>query len=341
MKKIKNKKDYLQDIAKFSKLKFSKDEKKTAELYPFLATNYYLGLIGRDFRKDPIFRQCFPDGRELIRDSRLTEDPLAEEKQMPVPRLIHRYADRAVLLVTNRCAVHCRFCFRKRKWRSGNEMRDITEKELHDACKYIRKNPKIREILVSGGDPLVLDIKSLENIIGKLSRIGSIDAIRIGTRMPVVLPSRIDQRLVKMLSKFLNLWIMTHFNHPVELTPEATAACRRLSGTGIPILNQTVLLKGINDRADILEELFRTLARIRVKPHYLFHVDPAEGNMHFRTGIPRALKLLKELRPRLSSLCTPAFAIDLPEGGGKVLLVPEYRRGKGYEGINGRTIRYP
>ncbi|HBC86845.1 MAG TPA: hypothetical protein DCZ94_07825 [Lentisphaeria bacterium] len=340
MKKNTEKTNYLRSIAKFARLRFSIEERKAAEIYPFLASNYYLGLIGKDLKNDPVYRQCFPDARELLRKKELLEDPLAEEKQMPTPCLIHRYTDRVVLLVTNRCAVHCRFCLRKRNWKDGNDLKDISDKYLHEACKYIKGHDKIREVLISGGDPLMLETASLKKIIDSIVKIKNIDVIRIGTRMPVVLPSRIDSKLVRMLSKYQGLWVMSHFNHPVELTPESEEACRKLVKAGIPMLNQTVLLKGINDNAKILEELFRGLVKIRVKPHYLFHVDPAEGNIHFRTGIAPALEILRKLRPRLSSLCTPVFAIDLPEGGGKVPLLPDYCRGGRFLGINGREIPY-
>ncbi len=331
----------LDTLAKFAKLEFSEGEKAAAAAYPFLATNYYLGLIGNDLRNDPVYRQCFPDRRELIRHKNLSTDPLCEEKQMPVPGLIHRYRDRIVLLVTNRCAVHCRFCFRKRKWKTGIANQDISDEYLQEAFKYIRRHERIKEVLISGGDPLMLETSRLKEIIDSLSKLKNIDVIRIGSRMPVVLPCRIDTRLVKMLSEVPGLWFLTHFNHPAELTDESAKACSMLTKAGIPVLNQTVLLKGINDDASVLEELFRGLARLQVKPHYLFHVDPAEGNAHFRTGVAKGLEIMEELRPRLSSICTPVFAVDLPEGGGKVPLQPDYRLGKKYLGINGRKILYP
>ena len=332
---------HLDVLAKFANMEFSAKERKAAEIYPFLASNYYLGLIGDDHENDPVFKQCFPDERELLRKKELTEDPLSEEKQMPVPGLIHRYPDRVVLLVTNRCAVHCRFCFRKRKWRAENGQQDIDDKYLQEACKYIKEHDKIREVLISGGDPLMLETARLKTIIDSIGRIKNVDVIRIGTRIPVVLPKRIDSKLVSMLSKVPGLWIMTHFNHPAEITEDSREACSMLIKAGIPILNQTVLLKGINDNVEILEALFRSLIRIKVKPHYLFHVDPAEGNAHFRTGIEKGLEIIEGLRPRLSSLGTPVFAIDLPEGGGKVTLQPDYKVDGKYKGVDGRKIPYP
>ena len=330
----------IRSIAKFATLKFSGAEKKAEKIYPFLVSGYYLGLIGKDRRNDPVFRQCFPDARELHRKNELSEDPLAEENQMPVANLIHRYKDRVVLLVTNKCAVHCRFCFRKRKWKNGNNASDIDDECLRKACKYIKSNQEIREVLISGGDPLMLSTARLKIILSAISGIKNVVAIRIGTRIPAVLPSRIDKRLVDMLSEVRGLWIMTHFNHPAELTKESERVCLSLVKAGIPLLNQTVLLKGVNDNAKVLEELFRGLVKIKVKPHYLFHADPVEGSSHFRTGVKKGLEIMKRLRPVLSSLGTPVFAIDLPGGGGKVPLQADFRSGEKYEGINGEKIFY-
>ena len=331
----------MDSLAKSAELKFTEEEKKAAEVYPFLASGYYLRLIGEDRKNDPVFKQCFPDARELHRKKELSEDPLAEEMQMPVANLIHRYKDRVVLLVTNKCAVHCRFCFRKRKWKNGNIAGDMDDDNLEEACKYISMHAGIREVLVSGGDPLMLPTPKLKKILESISKIKTVAAIRIGTRMPAVLPTRIDRRLVNMLSDVRGLWIMTHFNHPSELTRESEEACLALVKAGIPLLNQTVLLKGVNDSAEVLEELFRGLVKMKVKPHYLFHADPVEGSYHFRTGVRKGLEIMKELRPLLSSLGTPIFAIDLPEGGGKVPLQANYRSGKKYMGINGKKIIYP
>lgn len=332
--------NHLDSLAKFAKRKLSDEERKAADIYPFLASDYYLGLIGKDRKNDPVFKQCFPDARELHRKKNLSEDPLAEERQMPVANLIHRYKDRVVLLVTNKCAVHCRFCFRKRKWRRGSSAGDIDDDNLQEAFKYISMHTGIREVLVSGGDPLMLPTPRLKKILDSISRIKTIDAIRIGTRIPAVLPKRIDKSLVKMLSNVRGLWIMTHFNHPAELTKESGRVCMSLVKAGIPLLNQSVLLKGVNDDATVLEELFRGLMRIKVKPHYLFHADPVEGSSHFRTGIGKGLKIMRKLRPVLSSLGTPVFAIDLPDGGGKVPLQADYRSGGNYLGINGKKIFY-
>lgn len=219
-------------------------------------------------------------------------------------------------------------------------MREISDTELNAVCEYLLKHPEVREILISGGDPLMLSTGRLHDILLRISRITSIDIIRLGTRIPVVMPSRIDNELIVILGSFSNLWLATHFNHPRELTEESLAVCNRLIRQGIPIINQTVLLKGINDDADLLADLFRTLAKNKIKPHYLFHVDPVKGNGHFRTGIDRGLQIMRELRNRISSVATPTFAIDLPGGGGKVPLQPDYRTPLGFESIDGRYIVY-
>jgi lysine 2,3-aminomutase len=312
------------------------------QLYPVQITPYYLNLIDRsDPAGDPVWKQCMPDPGELL-DPGASLDPLAEEAQMPIFRVIHRFADRIVLLSTGRCAVKCRFCFRKRTWRAGAELPDINNPELEAACRYLKDNPQIREVLVSGGDPLMLSASRLHEILAKLVSTGTISVIRIGSRIPVTWPGRVDNELVSMLSGFDGLWLMTHFNHPSEVTPESAAACKKFIKAGIPVLNQTVLLRGVNDDAAILEKLFRKLVRIQVKPHYLFHVDPVRGVRHFATGIEKGLEILREFRPRLSSLAVPAFAIDLPEGGGKVALQPDYRRGGGFISINGdKVVKYP
>ena len=312
------------------------------QLYPVQITPYYLNLIDRvNPAGDPVWKQCMPDAGELL-DPDASFDPLAEETQMPVSRVIHRFADRIVLLVTGRCAVKCRFCFRKRTWRTGAELPDISNQELEDACRYLKANPQIHEVLISGGDPLMLSTYRLHEILKKLVSTGTISVIRIGSRVPVTWPERIDTKLVSMLAGFDGLWLMTHFNHPAEVTPESAAACRKFVKAGIPVLNQTVLLRGVNDDAAVLEKLFRELIRIQVKPHYLFHVDPVRGVRHFATGIEKGLEMLRAFRPRLSSLAVPAFAIDLPEGGGKVALQPDYRCGDGFVSINGgKVVKYP
>ncbi len=311
------------------------------KIYPALISEYYLNLIEReDPQTDPIWQQVMPHSAELADDG-MIEDGLGEVAQSPTSRLIHRYADRAVLLTTGRCATRCRFCFRKRAWRHSGELGDISDSELDDAIDYLKANNQLREVLISGGDPLMLSNRRLQTIIDKINTVQSIEVIRIASRIPVTWPQRINRELIDILSAAGNIWFLTHFNHPQEITEQSTAACQALINAGIPVLNQSVLLKGINNSAGILEELFRKLVKIKVKPHYLFHIDPVHGVWHFATGIKRGLEIMRELRPRLSSLATPIFAIDLPDGGGKVNLQPNYRTTNGFTAIDGRIIEHP
>ena len=316
---------------------------KVTESYPYKTTPYYASLVcTENISEDPIFRQQFPSEKEINDDSCFqSDDPLSEEKQMPVKHLIHRYRDRAVLLTTNACAVYCRFCMRKRKWKNNQTLTKISKSELKTVKKYLQKHSEIREILISGGDPLMLKNDELEYILNTISSIETIKILRLGTRIPVVSPSRIDDTLAKLLAGFQGLWVATHFNHPKELTSQALDACKKLIERGIPVVNQTVLMKDINDNADILETLFATLAANRIKPLYLFHIDPVKGNEHFATGIQKGVEIIEVLRNRLSSLATPIFAIDLPDGEGKIPILPNYTFGEdNFKGLSGKPVKY-
>lgn len=310
--------------------------------YPVLANSYYMGLIDRNAGPDdPVWRQILPDVAE-IGDESSEFDPLAEAEQMIAPRMIRRFYDRVVVLVTAKCAGHCRFCFRKRLWKSDAELPDISDKQLDDMIVALKAHPEIEEVLLSGGDPMMLADDRLIEIIRRFSELEQIKVIRLGTRIPVMFPERITGQLADSLGRFDKLWVLTHFNHPNEVTPASSEACRKLISRGIWVLNQTVLLKGVNDSPPVLERLFRSLLAIKVKPHYLFHVDPVRGVRHFATGIEPGLEVLRYLRGRLSSLGTPTFAIDLPEGGGKVALQPVYEENGSFWDIhNKKLIKYP
>ncbi|MCP4352122.1 MAG: KamA family radical SAM protein [Desulfobacterales bacterium] len=288
------------------------------ERYPMRISPYYLSLI--QTIGDPIWKQAVPDIAEM-NDPYGTDDPLTEEKQSPVPSLIHRYPDRVVFLVSAQCAVFCRYCMRKRK--IGVPFA-VTEKTIRAGLDYIQNNTKIRDVILSGGDPLLLDDALLHDILKKIRSMSHVQIIRIHTRVPCTLPHRVTSDLADILKKFHPLYINTHFNHPREITPESTAACNTLADAGIPLGCQTVLLKGVNDNPEIMKRLMHQLLMIRVKPYYIHQLDLAQGTSHFRTSPETGLDIMNNLRGHTSGMCVPHFMIDLPGGGGKIPLVPEH-----------------
>ncbi len=329
----------LKDIEENLCVKIPKDLYAVEKEYPVLVSEYYLNLINKNnIPDDPIWKQCIPDISELS-DSTSDEDPQCEKKYISVPKLIHRYKDRALLLVTTRCTTQCRFCFRKRYWKQGTARQDISDNELKNAINYLKTHPEIKEVLLSGGDPLILSNSKLDYILNAVCSTGTIEVVRIASRVPVTNPARINDGFVKMLSKYDGVWVVTHFNHPNEVTHESMDACKKIISAGIPVLNQTVLLKGINDNPEVLEKLFRSLIKNKIKPHYLFHVDPVKGVKHFATGIEKGLEILRYFRKNLSSVATPHFSIDLPEGGGKVSLQASYSKdGISFESVDEKGI---
>lgn len=290
--------------------------------YPFRINPYYFSLI--EAPNDAIWRQVIPDADEL-NDAFGVEDPLAEEPLSPVPNLIHRYPDRVVLLVSNACAAYCRFCMRKR--RIGLSASAFTDQALAKALDYLDREIRVRDVILSGGDPFLLETDAIEKILLALRKIPHIEVIRIHTRAPCTLPQRITPRLIAMLKKFHPLYVNTHFNHPREITPEAAAACAELADAGIPLGNQTVLLKGVNDDTGVMKRLFQKLIRIRVRPYYLHHPDLVRGTGHFRVPIRKGLDIMAGIQGHTSGLCLPHYVIDMPGGGGKVPLLPEYVQG--------------
>ncbi len=291
---------------------------QVAARYPFRLTRYYADLIQAP--GDPIWRQCVPDLAELAHDGQLT-DPLDEERLSPVPGLIHRYPDRAVLLISNRCAAYCRFCMRKRQVGCGN-LRFTRD----PAIEYLAATPQIRDLLLSGGDPLLLPLDELHQLLTRLQRIPHLEIIRIGSRAPVTAPDLITPELCRMLSGHHPLYLNTHFNHPRELTPSAAQACGLLADAGIPLGNQTVLLRGVNDNQEVLAKLFTGLLRLRVRPYYLHQMDLVRGTAHFRTPLARGMALVAGLRGRVSGMAIPHLVVDLPGGQGKVPLLAETAR---------------
>ncbi|HET55183.1 MAG TPA: KamA family radical SAM protein [Ignavibacteria bacterium] len=301
--------------------KFNIDKKVAEDLDEFFQARinpYYLSLIR--YPGDPIWLQCVPDGIELD-DMDGFEDPLNEDAMSPVPNITHRYPDRCLFLVTSQCGMYCRFCTRKRKVGDSGK---ISMKELESAFNYIEQHTEIRDVILSGGDPLMLTDTMLEKILQRLRSIPHVEIIRIGTKMPCVLPQRITPKLCEMIKKYHPIYVNTHFNHPWEITEESTQACTMLANAGCPVQNQAVLMKGVNDNAEVLMELFQKLLKIRVKPYYLFMADETKGTSHFRTSIQTGLDIINKLRGYTSGLAIPHFVIDAPGGGGKIPLIPNY-----------------
>lgn len=296
--------------------------RRAAEAFPLAITPYYASLIQRLDETDPIFRMAVPQPLELFDPPFLKEDPLEEDEDMPVPGLVHRYPDRALLIATSTCAMYCRHCTRKRV--AGQRESAVGPQRLANQVAYLRAHPEIKDVVVSGGDPFTLTTEMLERILAAVRSVPSVEVIRIGTRTPVTLPMRVDDALVSMLRRYQPVWVNTHFNHPVELTPAAIAACARLVDAGIPVGNQSVLLKGVNDDPRVMEELLRRLVRNRIRPYYLYQCDLVRGVEHFRTPLSRGLQLMEYLRGRVSGFAIPTFVVDLPGGGGKIPLLPDY-----------------
>lgn len=298
------------------------DIEKCLAHFKMAITPYYASLMDRDNPECPVRKQAVPTIEELDVHPCELCDPLAEERQSPVEGIIHRYPDRVLFLLTRKCAMYCRHCTRRRL--VGCEDFSLDDDKLEAALDYIRKNEKIRDVLLSGGDPFMLSDSRLESIIKKLRAIPHVEVIRIGTRTPVTLPMRITDDLVNMLHRYHPIWINTHFNHPKEITPESTEACRKIVESGIPLGNQTVLLRGVNDNADTLKELFTKLVKIRVRPYYLYQCDLAQGLNHFRTPVSEGIEIMKNIRGYISGFAVPTFVIDAPGGGGKTPINPEY-----------------
>lgn len=284
---------------------------------PYGASRYYASLVQtEDPYRDPIAAQYIPRAEELTVLPYETSDPIGDNRYRVTERLVHHYRDRALLLANDRCATYCRHCFRRHF--TGNGGGRITEVELEAACSYLQRRPEVKEILLSGGDPLMLSDRELELVLRRLKSVREDFIVRICTRLPVVLPGRITPSLCEMLEGYAGLWAVIHTNHPREITDGFRIAVKALARAGVPVLNQAVLLRGINDDIETLETLFRELVRNGVKPYYLFQGDLAAGTSHFRVPIERGLELMRQLRGRLSGIALPTYAVDLPGGGGKV-----------------------
>ena len=297
-------------------------ERALAGGFPMSITPYYLSLCSVDDPFCPIRLQCVPrieEGQEVAGDLR---DPLGEEAHQVAPHLVQRYPDRVLLLVSDRCAVYCRFCTRSRMVGQGGGARSM--EELEPAFRWLESHPEVSDVIVSGGDPLLASSARIEKILRRLAGIESVLYVRMASRLPVTLPQRIDEELCQALRAHPSLWVMTHFNHPKELTPEAKRACALLADRGLPVMNQSVLMRGVNDDAATLEALFRGLVRMRVRPYYLLQADPVRGTGHLRTPLQSGIRIMEALQGRLSGIALPKLIVDTPGGRGKVPIGPNY-----------------
>jgi len=286
-------------------------------------TPYWASLMDPDDPSCPLRRQAVPTIYESIVGPHEMIDPCAEDRDMPTPGLVHRYPDRVLFLATEQCAMYCRHCTRRRRVGEDKEDLDIKTR-LDKAIEYIKANRKIRDVLISGGDPLILEDEILEEIIRRFKELNQIELLRLGTRVPVSLPQRITSKLIAMLKKYSPLWISIHFNHPKEITKRCKIACDMLADAGIPLGSQTVLLKGINDRPYIMKKLMQELLKIRVRPYYIYQCDPVRGTSHFRTPVAVGINIMEKLRGHTSGYAVPTYVIDGPGGGGKIPVGPNY-----------------
>lgn len=315
----------VQDLERFG-ISLTEDERKGIEAtlgrLRMAATPYYLSLIDLDDPYDPIRKQAIPTAEELYFAPYEDTDPLAEDEYSPVLGLTHRYPDRVLLLVTDQCAMYCRHCTRRRF--AGQHDAFVPMEQIMRGVEYIRKHNEIRDVLISGGDPLMLSDETLETIISELRRIEHVEIIRFGSRIPIVCPQRITPDLCNMIKKYHPVWCNVQFNHPNELTPEAKNACGLIADAGIPLGNQSVLLSGINDCVYVMKDLVNALVRARIRPYYIYNCDPSLGLSHFRTPVSKGIEIMEALRGHTSGFCVPTFVVDAPGGGGKTPVMPNY-----------------
>ena len=328
--------------------RLSDDEREAARRHqgslPVGITPYYAALMGRDDPAEPLRRTHIPTGDEYLRSPGEADDPLAEDGHAPVPGLVHRYPDRVLFLSTGFCSTYCRYCTRSRMVGEAGGEYHFSVSQWEKALAYVEAHPQIRDVLLSGGDPLTLGDEKLDWLLGRLRRIRHVEFLRLGTKVPVVLPQRVTRALAKVLRRH-QPWLSLHLTHPRELTAETTEAFARLADAGCPLGSQTVLLKGVNDDAGTLKALFHGLLARRVKPYYLFQCDPITGSAHFRTPVEKGLEIIRSLRGHTTGYAVPHFVIDLPGGGGKVSLLPEYLVGREgdelvFRNFEGRLFRY-
>jgi lysine 2,3-aminomutase len=312
---------------------------------PLAITPYYASLLESKDPSQPLRRTVVPVTAEYHHIKGEAEDPLGEENDTPVPGVVHRYPDRALLLVTGFCSTYCRYCTRSRMVGNTDEYH-FNEKRWEEAIAYIEKTPTVRDVLLSGGDPLTLTDRRLEWILARLRKVDHVEFLRIGTKVPVVLPQRITPALTQMFRRYHPLWVSIHFTHPDELTPEVVQACNRLADAGIPLGSQTVLLAGVNDDVETMRRLVHGLLKMRVRPYYLYQCDPIPGSSHFRTPVEKGIEIIQGLRGFTTGYAVPTYVIDSPGGGGKIPLLPEHVVGKDGDDLllrnyQGKIYRYP
>ena len=321
---VRNRIETLDQLKKYMKLTSEEEEgvKKSLETLRMAITPYYLSLINQDNPNGPIRKQAIPTAAETHIAAADLVDPLHEDEDSPVPGLTHRYPDRVLLLITDMCSMYCRHCTRRRI--AGHTDAEMPKDHIEQAIDYIARTPQVRDVLLSGGDALMVGDARLEYIIKRLREIPHVEIIRIGTRTPVVCPQRITDGLVNMLRKYHPIWLNTHFNHPDEITPESAAACAKLADAGIPLGNQSVLLRGVNDCVYTMKTLCQQLLKIRVRPYYIYQCDLSMGLEHFRTPVSKGIEIMEGLRGHTSGLAVPTFVVDAPGGGGKTPVMPQY-----------------
>ena len=340
----------VRDMNKLSRiLQLSENERagsaSSASQLPTAITPYYASLLDKDNPQQPLRRTVVPVSAEYVCSPGEAIDPLEEDHQSPVPGLVHRYPDRVLLLVTGFCATYCRYCTRSRLVGNGGRFASSMS-QLEEAVSYIESSPSVRDVLISGGDPLPLSDEKLEWLLARLHRIRHVEFLRIGTKVPVVLPQRITPALTRMLRRYHPLWMSIHFTHPDELTPEVEESCGRLADAGIPLGSQTVLLAGVNDKVDTMKQLMHGLLRFRVKPYYLYQCDPILGSAHFRTPVEKGIEIIYGLRGHTTGYAVPAYVIDAPGGGGKIPIYPSSIVGRDrgdllLQNYQDRICRYP
>lgn len=296
--------------------------RKALEAFRMAITPYYLTLIDPNDPNDPVRKQAVPTGNEAYRSPEDLEDPLEEDGDSPVPGLTHRYPDRVLFLITDQCAMYCRHCTRRRL--AGQKDGSRTRQQIDECIEYIRNTPAVRDVLLSGGDALLMSDDRLEYVLSELRKIDHVEIIRLGTRTPVVLPQRITPEFCAMIRKYHPVWLNTHFNHSNEFTPDSMLACTRLADAGVQLGNQSVLLRGVNDCVHVMRKLVNGLVYMRVRPYYIYQCDLSLGLSHFRTPVAKGLEIIEGLRGHTSGFCVPTYVVDAPGGGGKIPVMPDY-----------------